>query len=507
MSKERNAPGSPVMLSDLVAPLDATEKLNCKNVPITCITDDSRQVEHGALFVAVPGEKVDGHRFIPQAVVGGARAIVCQKVPSPLPQCSVIQVPDCRIAISAIANVFHGCAAEQLCIVGVTGTDGKTTTTELLRTVMSEAGYRAGSLGTVTYDLGNRVVDSDQTTPHPLRLHAMLREMADAGLTHLSMEVSSHSLVHHRTAHVPFRAAALTNVTEDHLDFHRSNDAYVQAKQILFEQLAPNAFAILNADSPVCERYRKATRAHVITYGLHKAGDIRVEKRSANIHGMELVVHTPLESYPVRTRLSGNHNCENALAAAAVAFALKVRPEAVRQALENFKGVPGRLERIKPPARPDMPTVLVDYAHTPNALKTVLTTLRRLTRGRLICVFGCGGNREKQKRPAMGAISASLADLTIVTSDNSRDEATEDIITEIIAGIETPGAAYMKELDRRRAIEAAIAHADSPGDVVVICGRGCERVQILGEQRIPFVDGIVAREILMSRQALRRKSA
>ena len=493
------------MLDDLVAPLRITERFNYANVPVSCITDDSREVDKGALFVAVPGEVVDGHRFVLDAARSGASAIICRDLPAHLPRCPLIRVPDCRIAISAVASVFFGRAAEQICVIGATGTDGKTTTTELIRLTFAKAGLSTGSLGTVTYNLGDRVLESGQTTPHPLVLHAMLREMADAGITHVSMEVSSHALVHHRTAHVPFRAAVLTNVTEDHLDFHRSPEAYLQAKQMLFESLGPDAFAILNARSPACEPYsRAAAPARVITYGLGRAAQVRGQVLSVTVAGMEVAVHTPRGSYRLRTPLTGGYNAENVLAAAAVAFALGLPVGAVQSALKSFRGVPGRLERVSPPG---MPTVIVDYAHTPNALKTVLTTLRPLTKGRLVCVFGCGGNRERQKRPAMGSIAAELADFTVITSDNSRNEATEDIIAEIVGGIQTRGIGYMTEPDRARAIEEAIGQATSPDDVVVICGRGCERVQTLGDQRLLLDDRIVARQILADLRTTRKKSA
>ena len=450
---------------------------------------------------------MDGHRFIADALERGVKALVCQALPWPLPDCPVIQVADSRAALSALADAFHGRPSQHLCMVGVTGTDGKTTTVELSRAVLSEAGYLTGSLGSVRYSLGGHSLDSVQTTPHPLALHAMLKQMAQSGVTHVCMEVSSHALTHQRTAHVAFDAAILTNVTEDHLDFHGSPEAYVRAKQRLFEQLPPDAFAILNAGSPVCERYRDATCANVLTYGMEGRADVTARRRSAGMRGINLLVRTPRESFPVRTSLIGEHNCENVLAAATLAFALELPPEAVCKALETFRGVPGRLERIDLPGVRGLPTLLVDYAHTPNALKRVLEHLRRVARRKLICVFGCGGNREKQKRPAMGRVATSLADLTIVTSDNSRDEPTEDIIAEILGGIEAPEDHYVTEPNRRRAIEMAIAEADSPRDVVVICGRGCERVQIIGELKIPFDDRIVAREVLRKLRGVRRKSA
>jgi len=507
MTKEQKTPSGPMMLGELIAPLQAVQKLGCADVPISAITDDSRQVGPGTLFVAVTGETADGHRFVADAERRGASALVCEKVPWPLPECPVIQVPNSRLALSALAATWNGRPADRLCVVGITGTDGKTTTTELVRAVLSGAGHPTGSLGTVKYHLGARAVESRQTTPHPLALHAMLREAWEAGVTHVAMEVSSHALVHHRTAHVPFRVAALTNVTEDHLDFHGSLSAYVRAKQMLFEQLPPGSVAVLNAASPACEPYSKAAQhATVLTYSTQGLADVRMEGCHQAPGGLTMLVRTPAESYSLQTNLVGDYNCENVLAAATVAFALGVPHVAVQSALRKFRGVAGRLERIDVPGRPDLPTVFVDYAHTPNALGKVLAALRPLTTGRLICVFGCGGEREREKRPLMGRAATRLADFTVITADNSRGERTKDIIAEIMTGIESPRGPYVAEADRRRAIELAV-EAAGPNDVIAVCGRGCERVQILGDRRIPFDDRIVAREVLLSTAARRRRSA
>jgi len=501
-------------LADLIQSVRARKKHNFSDAPITSVTDDSRRAQPGALFIAVRGEKIDGHSFIGDAVARGASAVVCQKAPKPRPACPVITVRDSRVALSALASAFYGHPTRDICMVGVTGSEGKTTTTELIRTILEHAGFRAGSLGTVRYNLGGRVVEADQTTPHPISLQAMLREMADGGITHASMEVSSHSLVQRRVHHVEFRVAVLTNVTQDHLDFHVTRKAYIRAKQMLFERLSPDAVAVLNADSPVCNRYRKATNATVLTYGMHKPADVRLDCLNADLGGMNLTIHTPLGTYDVYTPLVGDYNCENILAAATAAFALGMPSAAVRRALERFVGAPGRLERVTPLERSDLPLVFVDFAHTGESLRRVLTVLRPLTRGRLICAFGCGGNRERQKRPVMGQTATSIADFTVITSDNSRNERTEDIIAEIVAGIRAPGARYETEPDRRKAIEKAIAAATSPDDVVAICGRGHEQVQILGDQRIPLDDRVVAREVLLPASSVetqqapaRRKSA
>jgi len=487
----------PVMLGELTGGLAAVQKLNCAEVPIAGVTDDSRRVEPGALFVAVRGERLDGHLYIADAVRRGAAAVVCERLPDPVPPCPVIQVPNARVALSALAAEFHGRPAERLCVVGVTGTDGKTTTTELLRAILCEAGHPCGSLGTVSYHIGAREVESTQTSPHPLALHAMLREMVDAGLTHAAIEVSSHALVHHRTDHVPFRVAVLTNVTEDHLDFHGSLEAYVRAKQMLFERLGQEGVAVLNAESPYCERYAEAARpACVLTYGIKATADVKLERSEQSARGTTMLVRTPLGSYALRTRLLGEYNCENILAAATAAFALGVPHQAVQAALRKFRGVPGRVERVEVDDATGLPTLCVDYAHTPNALARVLRALRPFTRGRLICVFGCGGEREHQKRPVMGRIATSLADLTVITSDNSRGERTEEIIAQILAGIQSPHGPYIVEPDRRRAIERAV-EAAGPEDIIALCGKGCE----------PFDDRIVAREVLLSRANRRRRSA
>ncbi len=518
-------------------PLETVEtaprhSVHWRDVQVLSVTDDSRRVEpgEGALFVAVRGEQADGHGFIAEALARGACAVICEQraapvgAPSPLPERPVIRVQDTRRALSTLAAVFNGRPADELCMVGVTGTDGKTTTTELCRAVLSEAGHQVGSLGTVKYNFAAHALDSPQTTPHPLALHAMLREMAREGLTHVCMEVSSHALAQQRTADVPFDVAALTNVTEDHLDYHGTPEAYVRAKQRLFEGLDKSATAVLNAASPVCERYEAACPGRVLTYGLQAArgplaqgrlhrqhsalsADVAGRKRSENMRGMDILVETPAGAYELHTPLTGDYNAENLLAAATAAFALGIDAETVRRAARGFKGVAGRLELIEAPPGLGLPGIFVDYAHTPNALRCVLESLRRLTPGRLICVFGCGGDREKQKRPLMGAASAELADLTVLTSDNSRSEATEQIIAEIVEGMPRGRADYIAEPDRRRAIEKAIDLADSPRDVVAICGRGCERVQDLGERRLPFDDRVVTREIVRGLSANQRRSA
>ena len=488
--------GSVRPLSSVIRSLDVTRKLHFADLPICSVTQNSRQAIRNTLFVAIKGLRADGHDYISHALERGASAVVCEDIPDPLPPCPVLQVPDSRYALSALADAFTGHPSRQLGVVGVTGTDGKTSTTTMLASILERMGGRVGTLGTVSYRLGARSLDSSLTTPDAMSLHQMLREMVDGGLSHACMEVSSHALAMHRTAHVRFDVAVLTNITEDHLDFHGNREGYIRAKQMLFEQLDSDAIAVLNADSPVCSRFAEASPANVLTYGRSHWADVTGDILSMDLGGMRLAIRTPFETYEVSTPLLGDYNCENVLAAATAAFAAGCSSEEVQEALNEFNGVPGRLEKVTVPGRNDLPLVLVDYAHTPNALGKVLSTLRPLVTGDLVCVFGCGGDRETQKRPKMGRAASRLADYTVVTSDNSRSEKTENIMAQILEGIEAPSSHYTLEADRKEAIRKGIEQAARPNSLVAICGKGDESVQELSDGKIPFDDRQVARKIL-----------
>lgn len=499
--------GSVRPLSSLVRDLSVTRKLHFADPPICSVTQNSRQAVRNALFVAIKGTRCDGHEFIPDALERGAAAVVCEEIPQPLPRCPVVQVPDSRRALSFLADAFNGHPSRELEVLGVTGTNGKTSTTTMLASILERKGHKVGTLGTVSYRLGARCLDSSLTTPDALSLHTMLREMVDDDLSHACMEVSSHALAMHRTAHVRFDVAVLTNITEDHLDFHGTREGYIRAKQMLFEQLAPDSIAVLNADSPVCRRFSEASPANVLTYGRSNWADVTGDILSMDMHGMRIAVRTPFEKYEISTPLVGEYNCENVLAAATAAFAAGCSAEEVRSALNDFEGVPGRLERVTVPGRRDLPLVLVDYAHTPNALGKVLSTLRPLVAGDLVCVFGCGGDRETQKRPKMGRAASRLADYTVVTGDNSRSENTEDIMADILQGIEAPASRYTLEPDRRKAIRKGIEKASRPNSLVAICGKGDESVQELSDGKVPFDDRQVAREILQTMPRRGKQSA
>ena len=498
---------SPLSLSSLLQGLEVECSLNYRDMAVSSVVDDSRLVQAGSLFVAVRGAAADGHDHIPEAVAQGACAVVCERIPLRATSCPVLQVADSRLALSAITDAYYSSPSQELLAIGVTGTDGKGTTGAILASILEAAGFRVGMLGSTQYRLGALTLESSLTTPPPLALQRMLAQMVESGLTAVCMEVSSHALVQHRTRHVQFDAAILTNVTEDHLDLHGSIEAYTSAKERLFRQLTPGAFAILNADSPVCTRFAGATRAHVLTYGLANQAQVTGRILSMSMDGMRIAVRTPLESYEVYTVLTGSFNCENVLAAVAAAFACGCGEQFVTRGLRQFSGVPGRLEKVCGPDADDLPSVWVDYSHTPNALRRALGTLRPLVKGELVCVFGCGGDREQEKRPVMGGIATDLADLTVITSDNSRSEPTETIIRQIVSGIKSPQARYVVEPDRARAIELAIASARDSRSLVAICGRGDERVQIIGQSRTPLDDRVVARQVLEHMAGLSRKRA
>jgi UDP-N-acetylmuramoyl-L-alanyl-D-glutamate--2,6-diaminopimelate ligase len=407
-----------------------------------------------------------------------------------------------------MADCFYGHPSDLLRVVGTTGTDGKTSTTDILRAILTTADHPTGSIGTLGSRFNDRHLDSNWTTPEPITLHRTFRTMWENGMSDVCMEVSSHALIQHRVTDVAFDVGILTNITQDHLDTHGTREAYARAKRRLFELLEPDAVGVLPADGEFSREFEAHCRGPVLTYGIDCLADVSgwIEKRT--MQGMRIRVRTPFEEFSVETNLTGDYNCENVLAASTAAFALGVDAEAIQQALHEFQGVPGRLEQIRIPGRPDLPAVCVDFAHTSGALGKVLSTLRPLVKGRLVCLIGCGGDRDTSKRPEMGAIATDIADTAVFTADNSRSERTEDIIDEMIAGVtrKTPDA-YVVEPDRRAAIRRAIELAGGPDSMAVICGRGCEKYLKIGGTRTPFDDRVVTRQVMNEIPLTQRKSA
>lgn len=480
-----------VRLSALLEGLPG-ECLHFREAEIHDVTCDSRQVQPGTLFVAVPGTRQDGAAFVDEAIRRGAVAIVAEK---PVPSCPVpvLVVPEARAALADLAARFHGHPTARLNVVGVTGTNGKTTTTFLVRSILEAAGQKAGLLGTIQHAIGSRVLPSDNTTPGSDTLQRHFAEMVRAGCGAAAMEVSSHALDQGRVRGVRFAAAIFTNLTRDHLDYHPTFEHYRDAKGKLFEMLSPKSVAALNADDPVSELYAARTPARVLTYALQRPADVTAAVELVTFHGTRLVLRAGGEEVRVHTRLLGTHNVYNILGAAAAAWGMGYDLEVIKAGVENLVAVPGRLEPVD--AGQDF-AVLVDYAHTDDALRNVLGCLRPLVRGRLIVVFGCGGDRDRGKRPKMGRVAAELADQVILTSDNPRSESPTAILSDILAGVpERERRKVLLEPDRRDAIKMAVSLARKD-DAVLIAGKGHETVQIFRDRTAGFDDRLVAREVL-----------
>jgi UDP-N-acetylmuramoyl-L-alanyl-D-glutamate--2,6-diaminopimelate ligase len=474
---------------------------------VTSIAYDSRKVTPGALFVALRGVNADGARFVPQAIANGAVAVVAET--AALTQVSVpwVQVPSARMALAELAAAFHGHPSEELALVGITGTNGKTTTSYVLASIFEAADIKCGRIGTIGYRVGGREVDAARTTPEAPELQRMLREMLEAGCGACVMEVSSHALALRRADSLRFAAGIFTNLTRDHLDFHGDMESYFAAKRRLFEILPEGAVGVINVDDRRGADLVSSARRPV-TYAIDAAADVRPGPLTFSLDGLSFEVRTPRGTFHVRSPLVGRPNAYNILAASAAAMALDVPFSAIEAGVSNLENVPGRFQVVSDPA--DDVRVIVDYAHTDDALKNLLETARPLAAGRLVTVFGCGGDRDRTKRPLMGAVAARLSDLVIVTSDNPRSEDPEKIIEEIRRGIVMPadriaprgqkGTPSLAIVDRRAAIERAVREA-KPGDLLLIAGKGHEKYQTIGDRTLPFDDVEIARAALARRRS------
>ncbi len=472
------------LLADRAAP-DVLRR--CGELPITGVADDSRQVRAGHIFVAVSGTLADGRRFIADAVQRGAAVVVGENLPD-AGHVPVVNVADARAVLTMLALRWHGLAADGcagLKLLGITGTNGKSTTAFMTRAILRAAGWKCGLLGTVLYDLCGRNVTARMTTPGPLELAAYLRECADAGGTAAVLEVSSHALAQKRTDGLRFTAAAFTNLTGDHLDYHGTPEQYRAAKRRLFENLDGAAVAVVNRDDPQHEHLIAGCRARLMTYGLSPEADIAASITRSTTQGTYYRLRLEGRELVLENALVGRHNVYNALAAAGLARAAGVPLDAIAQGLLSVRNVPGRLQRVPCACPAD---VFVDYAHTDDALRNVLSAVKPLTRGRLTVVFGCGGDRDRTKRPRMARAAAEWADAIMVTSDNPRSEAPRAIIDEILTGFDAAARPrVLVEPDRALAIRAALA-AGRAGDVLVIAGKGHEDYQIVGDRKVHFDD-------------------
>jgi UDP-N-acetylmuramoyl-L-alanyl-D-glutamate--2,6-diaminopimelate ligase len=458
---------------------------------------DSRQVTAGDVFICLEGLVADGHRYAGVAAGRGATLVVARRVPDPRPDVPLVLVPDTREALARLAAAFHGYPSRELKLAAVTGTNGKTTTTHFHTAIAAAAGETVGRIGTVGYDYAGIHVDAPHTTPEAPVLNDLLRRMVGAGVRFAAMEASSHALDQRRVFGLDFAGILFTNLTQDHLDYHPDLEAYYVAKRRLFRQAergmaTGDPVAAINVDDPAGRRLAGEAEGPVVTFGLDSPADYRASISSMDRRGTAMNLETPEGPLSIHLRMVGPFNVLNAAGSAALMREIGYESEAIVRGLESLAGVPGRMEPVD---RGQPFLVLVDYAHTPDALERVLQAARAAAKERLLAVFGCGGDRDRTKRPIMGRLATALADFAIITSDNPRSEVPEAIVREIEAGAVESGGRYETVVDRRSAIEKAIRMAKA-GDVVVIAGKGHEPYQILSDRTIHFDDREEAARVL-----------
>jgi UDP-N-acetylmuramoyl-L-alanyl-D-glutamate--2,6-diaminopimelate ligase len=482
-------------VASLVATLDDARVFGVLPRETSGVVHDSRAVLEGSTFVALRGERVDGHRFLHAAVAAGATVVIVDDAHAllnpPVDGIATVVVPDTRRALSRISAAFYAFPTRSLRVAGVTGTNGKTTTTHLIAAICEAGGIATGRIGTLGAWFGGAMWSLDNTTPLALELNRLLAEMRDRGARAVAMEVSSHALALDRVSDVRFDIGVLTNVTRDHLDFHETFEAYAAAKRSLFDRARIAVFGVDDALGAQWASELSQAGRSVLTYGLGAEAEVRATGVALHAHGSSFVV----DGTPFTLRLPGRFNVANALAALCVARTYGIEDAVTARALAAFERVPGRMEHFSGGAI----DVLVDYAHTPDALEVVLRAARETSAGALFVVFGCGGDRDRGKRPQMGRIASELADRAFVTSDNPRSEEPQAIVGEILAGIGSPEGVRV-DLDRRVAIRRAILEA-APGDVVIVAGKGHETYQIVGTTTSHFDDREEVRAALAARES------
>ncbi|MBE9546991.1 MAG: UDP-N-acetylmuramoyl-L-alanyl-D-glutamate--2,6-diaminopimelate ligase [Proteobacteria bacterium] len=496
-----------MQLSGVIKNLNILQLSGDTSGDVSSVCYDSGRCEEGSLFVAICGNISDGHDYIPEAIKRGAKYIVHEKDIQTKPRITFIKVADSRSALGTVGKNFFRNPSADLCITGVTGTNGKTTVSYLLESIFNAAGLSVGVIGTVNYRFGGKVFPAPITTPQSLDLQKMLREMADSGVTHVILEVSSHSLDLKRVDSCEFDLGIFTNLSQEHLDYHQTMERYFLAKKIFFQEILGNGEKmIINGDDPWGQRLFEETGKNAVTFGIENKCDVSPGNFALSPDGIKGEIKTPYGNFTMNSSMIGKFNLYNILAAAAAASSLQIPEKHIRAGIENLKKVPGRLEKVSGPGQP---AVFVDYAHTEDALKNVLQNLSEFRKGNIITVFGCGGDRDRGKRPLMGKAATTLSDLTIITSDNPRTEDPLMIIKEIEKGIANTIKKYPPEdltknfdeqgyviiPDRKTAIELAISIAGI-SDIVLIAGKGHEDYQIIGDRRISFDDRTVSREAL-----------
>jgi UDP-N-acetylmuramoyl-L-alanyl-D-glutamate--2,6-diaminopimelate ligase len=492
-----------MQLSTLLGSLDVPVPLTA-DPQITSIGADSRAISPGDMFIAIRGYTTDGHKYIPDALARGAAAIVLEDeayIPAGDLAVPVVRVDSSRRAAAVLADAFYGHPSRALTLVGVTGTNGKTTVSLMLDSIFRAGAKRTGVIGTLGRFVAGAWRDADRTTPDAIELQKLLAEMRDSGITHVSMEVSSHALDLDRVLMCSFAGGIFTNLTQDHLDWHADIEAYLAAKTRLFTEYADGfgsrrpMIGAINIDDPMGVRIAEAARCKVIRYGTNGGSDVRARSISASPDGVQFDLLLGRTVRPVKLHLTGLFNVYNALAAAACCHGLGIGVEAIVEGLESLEAVPGRFERV---SQGQPYAVIVDYAHTPDALENVLRAARALSPRRVLCVMGCGGDRDRGKRPKMGKIAAEMADFTVITSDNSRTESVDRIVEDIRGGVSS--GEVVVETDRRAAIFRAVGMCE-PGDLLIIAGKGHETYQEFDGYRTDFDDRSVAREAIAARSS------
>ena len=486
---------------------------------VSSIAYDSRKVKPGGLFVAIKGRQFDGHQFIPQALSRGAKAIVVETQTLNIPSnfdVAILRTFDSRQALAQLAARFWGNPSAGLILIGITGTNGKTTTAYLVESVLQEAGYVPGVIGTVSYRYRGQVFPALQTTPESLDLHYLLRQMLDVGVDCAILEVSSHAIALKRIAECRFKIGVFTSFSQDHLDFHGTMEEYWQMKEKFFRDYiwpVDSSISVVNGDELKGKELVQKGPDSMIVYGLEEAAMVKAQNLKISLEGIHSEIYTPQGLLEIRSRLVGDFNIHNILAAVAVGVALEIPPSSIQRGIANVQGIPGRMESIENNRGIH---IFVDFAHTPDALTRVLRFLNREARGRIITLFGCGGDRDRGKRPLMGQVAAKYSDLIVLTSDNPRSEDPLAILADIEKGLE--GCAYSKVdsnqvltsvtkklytvvADRREAIRVALSWSQ-PGDVLLLAGKGHESYQIIGNERIPFDDRQEVRQALTETKSL-----
>ncbi len=492
-------------LSQLIKPLLTAKIVGTTNIEINGIEVDSRKVNEGNLFVCLKGYTVDGHLYAEKAVELGAKAILCEKeLPVTVTQ---IIIKDTRQAMAMISDIYYQHPTHRLKVIGVTGTNGKTTTTHLIERILTDKGHIAGLIGTIKMKIGDEVFDVKNTTPDALDLQKSFAKMIEVGSDYAVMEASSHALDMGRVRGIDYHIAVFTNLTQDHLDYHVTMEKYRDTKGLLFSQLGntyaenkeDNKFAVLNIDDEASHYYSKITAAQVITYGIDQVADVMATNIEISAMGTKFTLNSFNGSIDIDMKMIGKFSVYNALAATTVALIEGISLDDIKASLESVNGVDGRFETVD--EQQDF-AVIVDYAHTPDSLENVLKTIREFVKGKIYCVFGAGGDRDRIKRPLMGGIAMKYSDIAVITSDNPRTEDPEQIIKDILPGVQQANshAKYVTITDRKKAIEYAIEHANK-NDVILIAGKGHETYQILQDKVIHFDDREIAREAIRRMQS------